>query len=143
MNPSDPFEQRLARTPFRPPPSSLREQVLQTAVRSEGGSARPAATRSRPWMVDWFWPHPAAWATLGFAWLVVAVLHVTAPENAPNVPPQRVQRQVASAWTAALREQRALLQRLLQDPPLAGLPPEPGPDAQLWHPRNRSPLALV
>jgi hypothetical protein len=143
MNSSDPFEERLARTPLRPPPSSLREQVLQAAGRAAPDLAHPLQTRMWAWFAAWLWPHPAAWATLGLAWMVVILLNVAALDSAGAVPRQRVQSRVSPAWTAALHEQRALLHSLLQDPSPAALPPEPGPDAQFRRPGNRPRLALV
>jgi hypothetical protein len=48
---------------------------------------------------------------------------------------------MSRAWTVAIREQRALLHSLLQEPAAAPLPPEPGPDAQLWRRENEGLLA--
>ena len=140
MNSPDSFEHRLARTPFREAPSSLREQVLR------GLEAAPTAPRARTnsirsWVASWFWPHPVAWGTLGLAWIAIGLLSIAGTDGPENVSAPRLQRRVSPAWTAMLREQRALLTRLLQDPPAATLPSEPAPGAQLW--RNESETQLV
>jgi hypothetical protein len=132
MNSPDGFEERLARTPFRPAPSTLRAQVLGAVGQTAACATLRNENSLRLWIAQWLWPHPAAWATLGLAWVAVLALHVAALDGSAQVPLRRAPAQVSPACAAVLREQHALLHRLLQDSSDPA-PPEPGPDARFWH----------
>ncbi len=129
MNSRDPFEDRLAQTPFRDAPASLREQVLRAAVPGSAESTRSPLLQAWLWLLNSLWPHPIAWGTIGVAWIIVVGLNLAAFEETPKGSTRTSQTRVSPAWTAALRAQRALLQSLLQDPPVAPAT-EPAPGAQ-------------
>ena len=144
MNAPDPFEERLRRTPFRQAPASLRREVLRTPTKAT--AAAPAQRGPNPisaWIESWTWLHRVTWATLGLAWVIILLLNVSALDMTGSAPSQRVQRRISPALAAALREQRALLDNLLEEPPAAALPSEPGPGAQLWWEQGRCGLSLV
>jgi len=138
MNSLDPFEKRLARTPIRQAPGSLRHRILEVAAQNAAArlntnSHGTAAVSLRTWFARCLCPGPVAWGTLGVAWAIVLLLNLSASSildpGATRPHPARIPR----AWTVALQEQRAMLQSLLHEPlPAAVLPAEPGPDAQLW-----------
>jgi hypothetical protein len=129
MNSLDSFEERLQRTPFREAPASLRRQVLQNL---ESASPSQTANSIRVWIASWLWPHPVAWGTLGLAWIAVGLLSLGAMDVSDSAVAQGPGRRVSPAWTTMLREQRAMLNSLLQDPPVVALPPQPAPGVQLW-----------
>ena len=142
MNSPDPLEQRLARTPFRQAPPSLRRQVLQgLAAAPPTSPGIPDRIRAR--IAGWLWPHPVAWGALGLAWIVVGWLSLASIDARPGVPPQQLERRILPAWTAMLREQRALLNSLLEDPPPPALPEGRAPGAQLWRDKDLPWLSLV
>jgi hypothetical protein len=135
MNSLDPFEERLRRTPWREAPASLRREILraaQTRAPLEEAEANPICG----WFEAWSWRHRAAWVTLGLAWIVIVLLNVAALEIQGSAPEERVQPRISPALVAALREQRALLTLLLQEPPEPAPPSTPGPDAGLWWDRR-------
>jgi hypothetical protein len=132
MNSPDPFEERLRRTPFREAPASLRRDVLSSAECTTDWARSPI----RAWLASWTWPHRMAWASLGLAWVIILVLNLAALETGENRSEEKVPPRVSPALTAAVREQRALLDRLLQEPTAAAQPSRPGPDAGLWRDRR-------
>jgi hypothetical protein len=131
MNSLDPFEERLRQIPFKEAPVSLRREILR-AARASTAPERSDVNPIRSWFESWSWAHRVAWATLGFAWVVVLLLNFAAFEIGKSAPDERVQRRVSPALTAALREQRALLDRLLAEPSEPARLSTPGPDAGLW-----------
>ncbi len=96
---SDDFEQYLQRQPIRPVPTEWRREILSAvaAVPPNNAADKPlwrfrvvdlvtASTPKLGWR-EWFWPSPAAWATLATVWLVICtglvivVTHLTASET--------------------------------------------------------------
>jgi hypothetical protein len=63
------FENQLQRQSMREVPPHWRARIV--------AAAQPKPARWR----EWFWPCPQAWATLGAAWVVIFVLHFTAPDE--------------------------------------------------------------
>jgi hypothetical protein len=143
MNSRDPFEERLRRTPFRQPPPALRAPVLQAGQTPPAPASNAAPSSLWIWITNCLWPHPVAWGTLGLAWLVILALSLASVDGPDAGAPRRPQSVVAPALTAALRQQRAMLQTLLQDSTSVTLVPEPGPGAQLWQPEDSRKLALA
>ena len=142
MNSPDSFEERLRRTPLRQAPAGLRVQVL-AAPRRAPAAPGSAVDSMREWILQKLWPHPAAWGALGFAWLLVVCLNLAALEQSGPAPARRANAPASPAWTAALREQRALLRSLLQEPPSLAVLPEERPGAQLRKAGSLRPLVLA
>ncbi len=63
------FENKLQRQPMREVPPHWRARIV--------AAAHPQPARWR----EWFWPCPQAWATLGAAWVVIFILHFSAPDE--------------------------------------------------------------
>ncbi len=135
MNPVDPFEERLRRTPFREAPASLRAEVLRS-VRTSTTPARPGANALPVWLASWRRSYRIAWGALGFAWLIVLLINLSAVQMGGSTPSQHVEQWASPALTAALHQQRAWRNRLLQEPAPAALPSTPDPDAGLWWDRR-------
>jgi hypothetical protein len=125
------FEKQLEGQPLRELPREWRSKIL---------AAASGAPRSMPaeWLSSWLWPHPRAWTGLAAAWIVIFLLHLTAPDEAGaarNSSPMRFES------FAKMREQTVLMAQLLGslddgDPPAAATtaPPKPrseGPRRQL------------
>jgi hypothetical protein len=68
------FEKQLQRQPMREPPRQWRSQILGAASRT--GHSTLVARLS-----TWLWPHPQAWAGLAAAWVLIFLLHFTAPDE--------------------------------------------------------------
>jgi hypothetical protein len=81
------------------------------------------------WLKAWLWPHPAAWGALGVAWLAVLLLSASALNTSDIGARQPFDGVVSPDWTAALRQQRALLQSLVEDAPVPAPPPARGSGA--------------
>jgi hypothetical protein len=115
MNGNDSFEERMRRVPRREIPSEWRREIL--------GAARPRDTGAPTWIGALFWPHPAAWAGVAAAWLLVLYLNVAARDSAPSPQMQ-----------AMLREQGRLLGELTggpeERPPAQKTPSLPQPRSQ-------------
>ena len=69
---SDDFEKKLERPPMRAVPAEWRAQILREARLA-------AAPEPTPWWRELLWPRPVAWASLGVAWVVIAILHAATP----------------------------------------------------------------
>lgn len=111
MSERDPFEQRLSGQPMREIPGPWRAEILAAAQ----AAAAPRHTTRNPQPVSWwrelFWPHPAAWAALAGAWLVMLGGRIVLREEAPvqfarQAAPSRQLREL-------LREQGQLLAELV------------------------------
>ena len=135
MNSHDPFEERLRQIPFREAPASLRREVLGVD-RSATACAWRDANPVGAWLKNWRWPHRIAWATLGLAWILILLVNLAALDIEGSTPPRRVEQRISPALTAALREQRALRDSLLQESVPSGQPALPGPDAGFWWDRR-------
>jgi hypothetical protein len=64
------FEKRMQDQRMREIPSQWREEILR-ATRPQPAIA--------PWWREWLWPCPQAWAGLAAAWVIILLLHVSAP----------------------------------------------------------------
>jgi hypothetical protein len=95
MNP-DEFEKRLQRQPLRRIPGEWREEILSAA--RQASLVEPALLtthRVTPprsllstlhyQLSTLLWPHPAAWAGLAAAWLVIAGLNLTNRDASPRL----------------------------------------------------------
>lgn len=120
----DDFEERLQRQPFRRLPDEWKAEILNAADLADQKSEPPPRWGWR----ELFWPHPAAWAGLAAAWVVIAASNVVMQENGSN----------AASVTAMTRsedslmllvEQRRLYRELLE-PALDYFPLPPVPDRE-------------
>src|SRR5215468_1824404 len=122
MNSEEQFEQQLQRQPHRAVPREWRGEILsgarKAAASHDSALEPPLPRRLRTWLSALLWPHPRAWASLAFLWLVVLTLNFAAREPSPS--------HVSSQVTPPSRELRQLLQqqeRLFAE--LAGQPEKP------------------
>ncbi|MGP8200006.1 MAG: hypothetical protein ACLQU4_10950 [Limisphaerales bacterium] len=113
------FENHLQRQPMRDVPPQWRSRIM--------ASAQPKPARWR----EWLWPCPQAWATLGAAWVVIVILHFTAPDEprlAGNSQP------LTSQSFAILQQQTVIMAQLLgpsdADDQSAPLPVAPTPRSE-------------
>jgi hypothetical protein len=74
---------------------------------------------------------------------MILTLNLAALEMGDRVPSRRVDSRVSPALLAALREQRALRETLLQEPGPGALPSGPGPGAGLWWDRRIGAPSMV
>jgi hypothetical protein len=75
------FEKQLQRQPLRELPHEWRAEILAAAR-----SAQPSGTSQRPnsfvaQISSWLWPYQRGWAVLAAAWIVILLLHFTAPDE--------------------------------------------------------------
>ena len=154
MNSEDQFESRLRQQPPRPLPPGWRQEILSAARQAASGRAPvPNPRRSahsafisylstlnsrlstvfNSRLSTAFWPHPAAWAGLAAAWLLIAGLDFAASEPsaytvARRPPPPSPQ------LRELLRQQDLMLAELIGLPgkPAAqpATPPVPQPRSQ-------------
>jgi hypothetical protein len=118
------FEKQLERQPLRELPREWRSQILNAASRA-GNSTLVE------WFSTWLWPHPRAWAGLAAAWVVIFLLHFTAPDEprvAGNGSPMTFQS------FARMQQQNLMMAQLLGsldsgDQPAAP-PPPPKPRSE-------------
>jgi hypothetical protein len=108
--------------------------------RSQILAAASGAPRSMlaEWLSSWLWPHPRAWAGLAAAWIVIFLLHLTAPDEAGAA---RNSSPMTFESFAKMRQQTVMMAQLLGslddgDQPAAATtaPPKPrseGPRKQL------------
>jgi hypothetical protein len=115
------FEKHLQRQPLRELPRDWRDEILPTAADS-----RPST-----------WPSLRAWAALGAVWVVIFLLHLSAPDEprlAGNSP------KMTMRSFAMLHEQTLMMAQLLGqtdqpdavEPP-AALPVAPKPRSEIAH----------
>jgi hypothetical protein len=93
MKPDD-FEKHLLRQPFRQVPAEWRDGVLSAARLAVRPQPVPRIARDGLWAVfstlnsqlsTLLWPHPAAWAGLAAAWVVILGLSFTTRDAALHV----------------------------------------------------------
>jgi hypothetical protein len=93
MKPDD-FEKHLQRQPLRQVPSEWRDGVLSAARQATRPQPVPRIARDGLWAVfstlnsqlsTLLWPHPAAWAGLAAAWVVILGLSFTTRDAALHV----------------------------------------------------------
>jgi hypothetical protein len=115
------FEKQLERQPMRELPRGWRSEILAAASRTEHASVIDRLS-------TWLWPHPRAWAGLGAAWVLIFLLHFTAPDErhlARNSSPMTFQS------LAMMQRQTLMMAQLLSaldsgDQPVATIaPPKP------------------
>ena len=119
MKPDD-FEKHLQRLPLRQVPPEWRDGVLsaarqaarpQPAPRAAGGALQAVLSTLKSQLSTLLWPHPAAWAGLAAAWVVIMGLNLTTHDTAV-----RVARRAASPSPQvfmAFQEQQRLLSELI------------------------------
>lgn len=100
----DEFESRLRRQPRRVVPPQWRREVLGHLHRSEEVPI--------PWWRQLLWPHPAAWATLGAAWVVIFALNFAGP---PEAAPYQTASQASPHMLVAYRERQRLWAELVAE----------------------------
>jgi len=115
------FEQQLQRHPMRELPREWRAEILAAA-------SRPGQPSLIDRLSTWLWPHPRAWAGLAAAWVLILLLHFTAPDEprlARNSSPMTFQA------LAMMQKQTLMMAQLLGslesgDQPAAAIaPPKP------------------
>ena len=143
MNTED-FEKRLQRQSLRQVPAEWREDILAAARQAAAAHHAPRTTRhSRPSLLSTLnaqlsailWPHPAAWAGLAAAWLVITGLHLATGEASPRLA--RRASPLSPQVCLTFREQERLLAELLgpRETPVAERPKPtpPRPRSELCH----------
>ena len=125
-----------------PASNTIEAGVLSSKFSSATEALRPPAKdKVKPcptWLIrfrEWFWPHPAAWASLAAIWLVLVSAHwqIEATVQAERIASHTDPREVLAAF--AQRQQAT--ERLL-----AGLDFDPAPvDGDRWKPVHRLPPA--
>jgi hypothetical protein len=124
MNGEDPFESRLRCQRQRPIPPGWRAEILTVARQAASSRTAHSALDSQP-STSWsflstlyhqlsaiFWPHPAAWAGLAAAWVLVLGLNFSVREPAR----QDVAKQVgppSPQLRQMLRQQEQMLAELV------------------------------
>jgi hypothetical protein len=115
------FEKQLERQPMREVPRGWRSEILSVACRAE-----PSTLVHR--LSTWLWPHPRAWAVLAAAWVLILLLHFTAPDEprmAGNSSPMTFQ------TLAMMQKQTLMMAQLLgsldngDQPAAVVAPPKP------------------
>jgi|ERR1035438_2629564 hypothetical protein len=137
MNPDD-FEKRLQRQPVRQIPSKWRNEILSAARQA---SLAEHATRNThhvfpsPSLLSTIhhqlsallWPHPAAWAGLAAAWLVILGVNVTT--QVASILVVKRASPMAPQIIMAFQEQQRLLAELVgsRETPVAERPRQAPP----------------
>ena len=116
--------------------AQARLDEVRRAALSEmlGREGNPAARRTgTQWWLAWLVPGRAGWATLGAAWVLIALLRFAGPSESGHAP--AVVAASAEAWMA----QRRLMAELMDAP---APPREPAPAPRPRSERRREPLFL-
>ncbi len=131
MNRDEQFENRLRKIPQRPIPAAWREDILTAARAAASAQRTPARTHGalRDALIQWLWPHPAAWAGLAAAWVLIFGLSVAGRDPAQAefarraAPPSPELREL-------LRQQEQVLAELTEPSESARTAPAQPPTAQ-------------
>jgi len=111
------FERHLSRQPVRRVPAEWRAEILAAARDAQAAQARSRVThysllsilKSRVSAV--LWPHPAAWAGLAAAWILIAAVNFSDRDRSPGIaedftPP-------SPTMLAELKQERRMLAELM------------------------------
>jgi hypothetical protein len=123
----DEFESKLRSQPRREIPPEWRREIL-AALRER--SDAPVS-----WWRQLLWPHPAAWAGLGVAWVAIFALNLV---GAPEAVSHQVASKPSPDMLLAYQERQSLWAELASDPPV---PHKPSPATD--RPRGHAPIAEV
>lgn len=120
MTPEDSLEKRISATPRREIPADWRARILAQAT-----PKTPFAVILLGWLRAVFsFPHPAAWASVGAVWVVIAALNFSGPrgEELYAVTPKEFRGRMPSAdvMLAQYEANRRLLVILSIEPALGG-----------------------
>ena len=121
MKPED-FEEHLQRQPLRKVPAAWREQILSAARQAASAQSVPCRMpRAHAWpsllstihsqLSTLLWPHPAAWAGLAAAWVVILGLNLATHDAAGRVA--RGGGSTSPQVFMAFQEQQRLLSELI------------------------------
>ncbi len=113
----EPFERRLSRQPFRQIPGGWRDEILAAA--SEAMAANHAARGPHPSFLSTLnhqlstvlWPHPAAWAGLAAAWVLIFAVDFSIRDRSPVVAEKSAP--PSPEVLVELRQQQRLLAELI------------------------------
>jgi hypothetical protein len=112
------FEQRLRRQPLAPVPPAWRAEILAAARVSQPEIPHRAVPVSsglatfRERLAALLWPHPAAWAGVAAAWLLIAVMHFSLRDD-PAVPLAARPAPPSPELVAELRQQQKMFAELM------------------------------
>ena len=149
MNPDD-FETRLQRQPMRQIPGKWRGDILSVAQQASLPHHASRITHHVPpsrsllstlnhQLSTLLWPHPAAWAGLAAAWLVILGINLTTRDAATVAA--RHAAPVAPQVFMAFQEQERLLSELI-GPPDAPVPERPKRSPARPRSEGRRPLLM-
>jgi hypothetical protein len=131
MNDHD-FEQQLRQQPLRPMPPAWRREIL--------AAQRPSELSLTIWLRQLLWPHPAAWATLAAAWVLIMGLNFLSREtfHRPAINAELE----TQAQRLALAEQRRLWLELIEPAPSTAAPSKHGRPSPEVSPRSERQIEI-
>ncbi len=145
----DDFEKRLQRQPVRQVPGEWREEILSAA--RQAGSPQPpprnaqhaAPSRSllstlHHQLSALLWPHPAAWAGLAAAWVVILGINLTTRDASQALA--KYASPVSPQLFMAFQEQERLLSELIGP---REMPVAERPKPRLPRPRSEGRKAML
>jgi hypothetical protein len=104
------FEKQLQRQPLRELPPEWRSEILAAVRAAQADSAGWESVGILAQLYSWLWPYQRGWAVLAAAWVVIFLLHFTAPNDSRISQMASVQ---SSQSMAVLQRQNLIMAELL------------------------------
>jgi hypothetical protein len=121
----DEFESKVRSQPRREIPPEWRREIL--------APLRKRSEAPVSWWRQLLWPHPAAWAGLGVAWVAIVFLNVA---GAPEAAPQQAASKPSPDRLMAYQERQRLWAELALDAAPQSRKPLPAVDRPRSHSRS-------